>query len=215
MMFTAPPEQSLEWSDSAVSGSHKFLHRLWKLVYRHLENDAAPALDIDALNDEQKNLRRKTHETIKKVSDDYGRRLTFNTAIAAIMELTNDISKLQHRDKQGLAVEREAIEAAILLLSPIVPHFSHYLWQALGHQQAIIDAAWPACDENALVRSAIELVIQVNGKVRGKIEVATDASEDDIMQQALSQDNVQKFIEGKEIKMKKVIPGKLVTIAVK
>jgi len=217
IMFAAPPEQSLEWSDSAVEGAHRFLKRLWRLVYVHTQStkDGIPSIDPAKLTEEQSNLRRKTHETIAKVSDDYSRRLTFNTAIAAVMELTNEIGKLRDRDEQGLAVEREALETAIQLLSPIVPHVGQSLWASLEHSNDLIDQHWPTVDKTALERSSIEMVIQVNGKVRGKISVAADANPDDIMDQALAQDNVQKFIEGKEIKMKKVIPGKLVTIAVK
>jgi leucyl-tRNA synthetase len=174
-----------------------------------------PKLDRQALNPEQQNLRRKTHETIAKVSDDYGRRLTFNTAIAAVMELCNETSRLSERIDQGLAVEREALETAIILLSPIVPHISHTMWYALGHSKPIIDTSWPQAEPEALIRNSIELVVQINGKVRDKIEVAADASNDDVLAMALAQENVQKFIEGKEIKMSKVIPGKLVTIAVK
>ena len=217
IMFAAPPEQSLEWSDTAVGGSFKFLNRLWKLVHIHLQHGKVTELTLDTqnLSTQQKNLRRKTHETINKVSDDFGRRLTFNTAIAAMMELVNDISKMQEHNDQGLAVEREALNAVVLMLAPITPHICHKLWQALGNHQAIIDTPWPSFDKEALVQSSIEMVIQINGKVRAKIEVATDAAQEDILEQALNQKNVQKFIEGKEIKMTKVIPGKLVTIAVK
>jgi leucyl-tRNA synthetase len=214
IMFAAPPEQSLEWSDSGVEGAHRFLKRLWKMVY-HNVSDTVPALDVAALNDAQKDLRRKTHETIQKVTDDFDRRLTFNTAIAAVMELSNDIGKLKDREGQSLAVEREALQAAVQLLAPIVPHMAHQLWQALGHNDAILDAPWPQVDEKALVRSSIELVVQINGKVRAKIQVAADADEDAVLAIAQDNDNVQKFLEGKEIKMRKVIPGKLVTFAVK
>jgi leucyl-tRNA synthetase len=215
IMFAAPPEQSLEWSDSAVGGAHKFLKKLWKMVYQHSNKGVTPRLDPQALNQQQQNLRRKTHETIAKVSDDFGRRLTFNTAIAAVMELCNEIGRLPDSNGQGLAVEREALETAIVLLSPIIPHITHTMWYALGHRQPIIDAPWPQVDDKALVRDSIELVVQINGKVRSKIEVAADAADDDVLALALAQDNVQKFIAGKEIKMSRVIPGKLVTIAVK
>ena len=215
IMFAAPPEQSLEWSDSAVGGAHKFLNRLWNRVYSHVQQADIPALDIAKLNKEQQALRRKLHQTIGKISDDYGRRLTFNTAIAATMELTNDISKLKQDGGQALAVEREALQAITLMLAPIAPHFCHELWSALGNKGAIIDAPWPSVDEDALVQNSIELVVQVNGKVRAKIEVAADADEASVLEQAFADSNVQKFIEGKEIKMRKVIPGKLVTIAVK
>ncbi|WP_019530713.1 leucine--tRNA ligase [Dasania marina] len=215
IMFAAPPEQSLEWSDSAVGGSSKYLNRLWKIIHKHSDSGAIPALDKKNLSSAQQDLRRKTHETIAKVSDDCDRRLTFNTAIAAIMELTNDLNKFQDRDGQGLAVEREAIEAIVLLLSPIVPHICHTLWQNLGHSTAVIDAPWPKVDEKALVRSSIEMVVQINGKVRAKIEVAADASQEAVLALAMADERVQTFLEGKEIKMQKVIPGKLVTIAVK
>ncbi|MEE8059213.1 MAG: leucine--tRNA ligase [Pseudomonadales bacterium] len=215
IMFAAPPEQSLEWSDSAVGGAHKFLNRLWNRLYNHLQQGQVPKLDVASLGKEQKNLRRKLHETIGKITDDYDRRLTFNTAIAAIMELTNDISKLQDREGQGLAVEREALEAIVVMLSPIAPHYCHQLWLALGHHNAVIDASWPAVDKKALRRDSLELVVQINGKVRAKIEVAAGASEDAVLELAFAHSNVQKFIEGKEVKMRKVIPGKLVTIAVK
>ncbi len=215
IMFAAPPEQSLEWSDSAVGGAHKFLNRLWARVYNHLQHDHVPALDVKNLNREQQDLRRKTHQTIGKITDDYGRRLTFNTAIAAIMELTNDIAKLQDKGGQGLAVEREALQAIVTMLAPIAPHFCHELWKAFGHKEAVIDAPWPIVDEQALVRNSIELVVQVNGKVRGKIEVTPDTDEEAVLALAFADSNVQKFLEGKEIKMRKVIPGKLVTIAAK
>ncbi len=215
IMFAAPPEQSLEWSDSAVGGAHKFLNRLWTRIHHHLQQDKVPALDKANLDKDQQNLRRKLHETIGKISDDYGRRLTFNTAIAAIMELTNDIAKLPNNNEQSLAVEREALQAIVVMLSPIAPHFCHELWEALGNKGAMIDAPWPEIDEAALVRDSIELVVQVNGKVRGKIEVAADASQESILELAFADVNVQKFIDGKEVKMSKVIPGKLVTIAVK
>ena len=215
MMFAAPPEQSLEWSDSAVGGSHKFLNRLWNRLQQHLERATPPKLDSSALEKNQQALRRKLHQTIAKIADDYGRRFTFNTAIAAMMELVNDLSKLPVGHSQTAAVEREVLQSITIMLSPIAPHFCHELWFALGNAGAVIDAAWPDVDEDALVQQSLELVVQVNGKVRSKIEVAADADEDSIFELAFSDANVQKFVEGKEVKMRKVIPGKLVTIAVK
>jgi leucyl-tRNA synthetase len=219
IMFAAPPEQSLEWSDSAVGGAYKFLNRLWTRIHKHLQNSNIPQLDVNALSKEQQGLRRKTHQTIAKVSDDFGRRLTFNTAIAAIMELTNDVAKLQDsqggQQGQGLAVEREALQNIIIMLAPIAPHFCHQIWNDLGNKGAVINASWPQIDESALLRSTIEMVVQVNGKVRAKIEVAVDADESTVLEMAFADSNVQKFIDGKDIKMRKVIPGKLVTIAVK
>ncbi|MFL0795909.1 MAG: leucine--tRNA ligase [Cellvibrionaceae bacterium] len=218
-MFAAPPEQTLEWHDAGVEGAFRFLKKLWRTAYGHVQAGActlkAGELNSDKLNDKQKDLRRKTHETIQKVSDDYGRRQTFNTAVAAVMELLNETNKLADRaTPEGLAVEREALEAATLLLAPIVPHISHKLWSLFGND-SVIDAAWPQVDEGALVQSSIQMVVQVNGKVRGKITVAADANEDSVIAEAKAQESVMKFMEGKEIKMCKVIPGKLVTFAVK
>ncbi|CAA0083020.1 Leucine--tRNA ligase [Zhongshania aliphaticivorans] len=212
IMFAAPPEQSLEWSDSAVEGSHRFLKRLWKLAATHLEAGIAPELTADSLTGPQQDLRRKTHETIAKVSDDFGRRLTFNTAIAAVMELVNDISRFQHQSEQCLAVEREAIEAAIRLLAPIVPHISHQLWINLGHDEAIIDAPWPAVDDAALVRNSIEMAVQVNGKLRATIEVAADADGESIKKMAREQENVQRFLADLTIRKEILVPKKLVNI---
>ncbi len=212
IMFAAPPEQSLEWSDSAVEGANRFLRRLWKLVANHLQAGQPPALDSAQLSGPQQDLRRKTHETIAKVSDDYGRRQTFNTAIAAVMELINELSRFERQSEQCLAVEREALEAAVTLLAPIVPHISHELWQQLGHSEAVIDAPWPQVDEAALVRNSIEMVIQVNGKVRAKMEVPADADAETIKALAKAQENVQKFIDGLTIRKEIVVPKKLVNI---
>ncbi|NVK42720.1 MAG: leucine--tRNA ligase [Oceanospirillaceae bacterium] len=215
MMFAAPPEQSLEWSDSGVEGAHRFLKRLWKQVHDHLQQgqDVA-ALNPDALNDEQRNLRRKVHESIRKVSDDIERRQTFNTAIAAVMELSNSIGKFVDVSEQGRAVTREALQAAIQLLSPIVPHITHVLWRELGNEGDVLEAAWPQVDEAALERSSIEMVVQVNGKVRAKINVAADADQDFILHTALADENVRKHMGDKQLRKKIVVPGKLVNIVV-
>ena len=211
-MFAAPPEQTLEWSDDGVTGAHRFLRKLWTMAHAHLALGAVEPLNKATLNDGQKDLRRKTHETINKVNDDYGRRNTFNTAIAAVMELLNEVGKLSDNDAQSIAVRHEALTSAILLLSPIAPHICHCLWQALGNQEAVADAAWPILDESALVRSSIEMVIQVNGKVRGKIQVAADASKDAVEKLALEDSNVQRFTEGVTIRKIIVVPGRLVNI---
>ncbi len=208
MMFAAPPEQSLEWSDSAVEGANRFLRRLWKAVHKHVDAGAPAALNVDSLSDADRDLRRKTHETIAKVTNDYGQRLTFNTAIAAVMELLNDIGKFDG----DASVEREALESCVLLLAPIVPHIAHALWQALGHDSPLLDTHWPVVDESALVKSEIEMVVQVNGKVRGKIQVAVDADADSIKELARSDSNVQRFIDGKTIRKEIVVPQKLVNI---
>jgi len=214
-MFAAPPEQSLEWNDAGVEGASRFLRRLWKNAYEHLQAGAPEKLSTNSLTPAQKDLRRKTHETIAKVKKDFGERQTFNTAIAAVMELSNDISKLTDRQSApGLAVEREALEAAILLLSPIVPHISHTLWKALGHKEDVLNASWPVVDESALVRSSVEIVIQINGKVRGKIEAAVDADQNTLQSQALQQENVIRFMEGKPVRKVIHVPNKLLNIVV-
>ncbi|MDP4546965.1 MULTISPECIES: leucine--tRNA ligase [unclassified Marinobacter] len=212
MMFAAPPEQSLEWSDSGVEGAHRFLKRLWRIVHEHTSKGEAPALDVASLTDAQKDLRRKTHETIAKVSDDISRRLTFNTSIAATMELLNEVSKLGDDEPQSRAVRQEALDVAVLVLSPIVPHICHQLWHALGHSETVVDANWPVADESAMVRSEIEVVLQVNGKVRAKQSVPADISKDDLEKMALENENVQRFTEGKTVRKVIVVPGKLVNV---
>ena len=200
------------WSDSGGEGAHGYLKRLWKLVAAHLAAGPADVLDTDKLDDTQKAVRRKTHETIAKVDDDYGRRQHFNTAIAAVMELSNELGKLSDRSGQNLAVEREALRAAVLMLSPIVPHICHQLWQELDGEGSVMDHPWPELDESALVRDSIELVIQVNGKLRARMEVAANADKDSIEAMALEQDNVQKFLAGNTVRKVIVVPGKLVNI---
>ncbi len=213
-MFAAPPDQSLEWSDAGVEGGYRFLKRLWKLVASHLAEGDTVALDVKALNNDQKTLRRRTHETIAKVSDDIGRRYTFNTAIAAVMELINAISKADDTSDQGRAVVREALDAIVLMLSPIVPHVCHQLWQELGHTDSIVQAAWPVADASAMVQDSIQMVVQVNGKVRGKIEVAAGAANDAVEAAAMADENVQRFMDGKAVRKVIVVPGKLVNIVV-
>lgn len=213
VMFAAPPDQSLEWSDAGVEGAHRFLRRLWKLV-DNFNAGVDTTLQIDSLDGGQQALRRKTHATIRKVSDDYGRRQTYNTAIAAVMELSNEVSRFADSSAQGRAVTREALESAVLLLAPIVPHICHVLWQTLGHSEPVIDYPWPRLDESALVRNELSIVVQVNGKLRGSIEVAVDASKESIEQLALAHDNVQRFTQNKEIRKVIVVPKKLVNIVV-
>ena len=214
-MFAAPPEQSLEWTESGVEGAFRFLKKLWKAVHEHsIAGTPAASIDAGSLSDKQKDLRRKTHETIQKVSDDYARRQTFNTAIAAVMELLNDVNRHADRSSEnGLAIEREALESAILVLAPIVPHICHSLWQSLGHTSAIIDENWPKVDEQALVKSSITLVLQVNGKVRDKVDVPVDADKAVLEKIALNNESVQKWLDGKTVRKVIVVPGKLVNIA--
>ena len=210
-MFAAPPEQSLEWSDSGVEGANRFLKRLWKLVSRLLETPA-PALDVAALDEEQKALRRKTHETIAKVGDDFGRRQTFNTAIAAVMELCNEVSKLDDNTPQDQSLADEALRAVVLMLCPIVPHISHQLWQLLGGEGDVMNASWPEVDESALERNSIDMVVQVNGKVRARMTVAVDLDKPALEALALQQPNVERFLEGVTVRKVIVVPGKLVNI---
>jgi len=213
ILFAAPPDQSLEWNDEGVDGASRFLKRLWKLVVGHLDaKTIAIAVDIDVLTAEQKNIRRKCHQTIAKVSDDVGRRHTFNTAIAAVMELINDLLKFNDDSEQGVAVVREAIEAIVLLLSPIVPHITQQLWNELGHNELLVDVSWPECDESALARDEIELVVQVNGKLRSKINVAANADNDSIETTALADEKIVANIEGKTVRKVIVVPGRLVNI---
>ncbi len=210
-MFAAPPDQSLEWSDEGVEGASRFLKRLWKLVYEHLQHEVAP-FDTDALNEAQKAVRRKTHETLKKVSDDIGRRYTFNTAIASVMELMNTLARVDLSDAGNNAVMREAIERVLLMLSPIVPHITQQLWQELGHDGLIADVPWPQVDEAALARDAIELVVQVNGKLRSRIQVAASADKTAIEAAALDDEKIRNNLEGKTVRKVIVVPGRLVNI---
>ena len=210
-MFAAPPEQSLEWSDSGVEGANRFLRRLWRMVSEHIGRGPVADIEISELDKAQKNLRRKTHETIGKVDDDYGRRQTFNTAIAAVMELCNEVSKLDTSSANGLAVEREALQAALLLLCPIVPHATEHLWRELCGEDIIL-ARWPLVDSAALSRDELEIVVQVNGKVRAKLSVAVDADKETLEAAALAEENVMRFIEEKTVRKVIVVPGKLVNV---
>ncbi|MDX9988038.1 leucine--tRNA ligase [Thiothrix unzii] len=211
-MFAAPPDQSMEWSDSGVEGAQRFLRRLWKQVFDHLALGATVALNVGSLDDAQQALRRKVHQTVQKVTDDMARRHTFNTAIAANMELSNDIARFTDESEQGRAVRHEALEKAVLMLAPIIPHICHTLWNALGDNAAVVDASWPEVDSAALVQNTLELIVQVNGKVRGKIQVSAATSEDDIKAAALSNENVCKFLSGVTVQKVIVVKGRLVNI---
>ncbi len=218
IMFASPPEQSLDWSDAGVEGAHRFLKRLWKAVHDHAISTSGdiPGLnaEVERLNQGQKSMRLKLHETIKKVSDDYGRRLTFNTAIAANMELLNSISKFDDESPTGLAIRQETYENMVLMLSPIIPHLCHQLWRDLGHDSLIIDTAWPQIDEAALVQETIEMVIQVNGKLRGKMQVSATADKTVCETTAMHNEQVQRFINDAPIKKVIVVPNKLVNIVI-
>ena len=208
-MFAAPPEQSLEWSDSGVEGANRFIRRLWRLAH-DFDTDGTESLP-DSLNGEQKNLRRKIHETIAKVSDDYGRRQTFNTAVAAVMELCNELGRHPTEHSGDRAVIDEGLRAVLQLLWPITPHLSEHLWQALTGE-AFKESQWPDVDDTALSRDELEIVVQVNGKVRGKISVPASADNAEIEAMAKSQENVQRFLADTTIRKVIVVPQKLVNI---
>ncbi|WP_373814078.1 leucine--tRNA ligase [Neisseria dentiae] len=221
MMFASPPEQSLEWSDAGVEGAHRFLRRLWRTVYEFKNSGGTTAAfggSQDALGKELKDLRHKLHSTIAKVSDDYDRRQQFNTAIAAVMELLNQFDSCNRNGdtsgEQGRAVAQEVLEAAVRLLWPIVPHICEALWSELRPSETLWAAGWPQADEAALVKSEIEIMVQVNGKLRGKITVAADAPKGDIEAAALATEGAVKFMEGKPAKKIIVVPGRLVNIVV-
>jgi leucyl-tRNA synthetase len=219
-MFAAPPEQSLDWNESGVEGMARFLRRLWNQVQKHVDHGVVAAfpksgLDAEALTPAGKALRRQLHEVIQKVSDDYARRYSFNTAIAAVMELLNALSKFDESGDAARALRQEAFEAVSLLLNPITPHTSHALWQTLGHPETVLETLpFPAVDVAALVRDSLTLAVQVNGKLRGAIEVPAGADKASIETMALAEPNVLKFIEGLAVKKVIIVPGKIVNIVV-
>jgi leucyl-tRNA synthetase len=212
-MFAAPPEQSLEWSEAGVEGMSRFLKRLWREVATHAANPDHPATDPAALDAGQKALRRQLHETIQKVSDDFGRRHAFNTAIAALMELLNALNRFNDASEQGRAVRHEALEAMVLLLNPVVPHVSHALWQLLGHAETVLEnEAWPSVDTAALVRDSVTLAVQVNGKLRATIELPAGASKEEAEALARAQPQVVNFLQEMTVRKVIVVPGKIVNI---
>lgn len=216
-MFAAPPELSLEWSDDGVAGAHRFLKRIHTLVTEHLNQGhhvSNEPVDLDGLSDEARDVYRKLHETIAKVSDDIGRRYHFNTAIAAIMELTNSVMKFDATSDADREVRSEAVEAIVILLSPITPHITEHLWSGLGHQNSLMDVPWPKVREDALTRNTLTLVVQVNGKLRGRIEVPSDADQATILTMARNEPQVTKFLKGMVEKKAIVVPQKLVNLVV-
>ena len=214
MMFAAPPEQSLEWSDTGVEGAFRFLKRLWKAAHDHVSAGIVPAYTSGELSPELKTLRLQLHSAIKKISDDYSRRQTFNTAIAAVMELLNSLAKQDDASPAARAVSQEVLERAVLMLSPIVPHICEALWTALQPGSRLLDQAWPTVDEAALVQDEITLMLQVNGKLRGEIVVSKSTPRETIEQLALNHDAAQKFMAGQAAKKVVVVPGRLVNIVV-
>jgi leucyl-tRNA synthetase len=214
MMFAAPPEQSLEWSDEGVQGQYKFLRRLWKAVHEHVALGPSPPLQRSALSEPARALRRTAHQTLAKVSSDLGRRRTFNTAIASVMELLNATGHFVEVGDAARAVRHEALEIAVLALSPIVPHIAHALWHGLGHDRAIIDEPWPQPDVHALEQSMVELVVQVNGKLRGRLQLPAGAQQQLALEAALAEPTVQRFVAGREIRKVVHVPDKLLNLVV-
>jgi leucyl-tRNA synthetase len=212
-MFAAPPEQSLDWNEQGVEGMARFLRRLWVQVNKHAAEGAVEKVDLSQLDATQKVIRRQLHETIQKVSDDYARRYSFNTAIAAVMELLNALSKFDDKSANGRALKQEAYETVALLLNPITPHTSHALWQLLGHAETTLeDVAFPVCDTTALARDSVTLAVQVNGKLRGTIEVAVNTAKEEIESLAQAESNVLKHLQGVQVKKIIIVPGKIVNI---
>ncbi len=213
-MFAAPPEMTLEWSDEAVAGAHRFLRRLWKMVAEHVAAGPPAAGDFTGLSPALQEQRRLTHQTLQKVTDDMGRRRTFNTAIAAVMELTNALGKLGDNSAQARQVRHEALDIIVRVLSPIIPHITHTLWFALGHRDAVVKAPWPTVDTSALKQDILEIVVQVNGKLRGRVSVPAQAGEDRVREIVLADEAVTRHVGGKAVKKVIVVPGKLVNIVI-
>ena len=215
MMFASPAEMTLEWQESGVEGAKRFLGRVWNLVYEYSQNPAKTALDVTALSADQKALRRDVHKTIAKVSDDIGRRQTFNTAIAAVMELMNKLTRAPLESEQDRAVMAEALSAVVRMLYPITPHICFELWKALGNESTIDHTEWVKADEAAMVEDEKLIVVQVNGKVRGKVTVAADADEETVKTVAFADENVKKFTDNTQIVKVIYVPGKLLNVVVK
>jgi leucyl-tRNA synthetase len=211
MMFAAPPDQSFEWNESAVEGQGRFCRKLWNLVHDRVAAGTSPELDKDNLPAQARELRRRTHETLRRADDDYGRRLQFNTVVSSVHQLVNAVTRTPD-DVGNRASVHEALTVAVVVFSPIAPHVCQELWSRLGHSGLLVEAGWPEVDEAALEQEVLELVVQVNGKVRGKVEVAADADEEETRRAALSHENVARTIEGKTVRKCIVVPGKLINI---
>jgi leucyl-tRNA synthetase len=213
-LFASPPEKDLEWNEQGVEGCYRFINRVWRLVYENLEViTGAGVVAPDSLDGKARDLRQQVHKTIKKVTEDVDGKFHFNTAIAAIMELVNAISAFDAKADHP-EVMREAFETVVRLLGPFVPHFSEELWQQFGFERGLADYGWPEWDEAALVSETILIVVQVNGKVRGKVTVAADADSKTVEETALADPNVQRYVEGKTVRKVIVVPGRLVNVVV-
>jgi leucyl-tRNA synthetase len=211
-MSSSPPVQSLEWSESGVEGASRFLRRIWSQVTAHVAGGPCNAVDSAALDDAQREIRRLLHDTIAKVSDDISSRYKFNTAVAAVMELSNHLSRFEDQSPQGRAVMQEAWHAIVLMLAPITPHICEILWAALGEEEPVYKARWPEVDESARARQQVTLVVQINGKLRARIEVAPGVDKDLALSQAMEIENVQRHLEGKEVRKVIHLPDRLLNI---
>ncbi|MCX8649207.1 leucine--tRNA ligase [Gilliamella sp. B2776] len=214
MMFASPADMTLEWQESGVEGANRFIKRVWRLVYEHAQKGQTAELNVASLDNNQKSLRRELHKTIAKVSDDIGRRQTFNTAIAAVMEFMNRLQKAPQESEQDRALMNEALNAIVRLLYPMMPHACFVMWQALGHSQSIDDSQWPVADDSAMVEDEKLIVIQINGKVRGKFTVPANADQDSVIEQAKQEPNIQKYLVDVSIRKVIYVPGKLLNLVV-
>jgi len=214
MMFAAPPDQSFEWSEAGLEGAMRFLRRLWTLVHDHLSAPQGVEFEATALSDAARTLRHKVHETIARADDDFGRRTQFNTVVSAVMELCNAVSKFDVQAEGDYGVVREALTTAVLVISPIAPHIADSLWQSMGQGDSVVGHPWPQVDESALQLASVTYVVQVNGKVRGKIDSAADSVEDDVLKLAQQADNIVKHMQGKAVRKVIFVPNKLINIVV-
>ena len=218
ILFAAPPTQDLEWSDSGIEGAHRFINKFFRLVTGFIklkEGVEISKTDDLNLNEEQRSIRQKTHLALKKVGDDFGRRHSFNTAIATMMELNNLVSRYADTSQQGMAVKQEAIEIMVKCLSPVMPHVCHHLWFLLGGKNAVVDSQWPEVDESALIQERVQIIAQVNGKLRAKIMAPLDSDNQAVQEIALSDEKIVKFTMDKQIIKVIVVPNKLINIVIK
>ncbi len=214
MMFASPADMTLEWQESGVEGANRFIKRVWRLVYEHAQLGKTTTLDLSKLTADQKALRRELHKTIAKVSDDIGRRQTFNTAIAAVMEFMNRLQKAPQDTDQDRALMDESLNAVVRLLYPMMPHACFVMWQALGHGETIDNVSWPSADESAMIENEKLIVVQINGKVRGKFNVPADAEQDFVVEQAKQEPNIQKYLADTTIRKVIYVQGKLLNLVV-
>jgi len=218
ILFAAPPTQDLEWSDSGLEGSYRFVNKIYRLISAFIEDSkthTVAKLALDALNKEQKSIRQKTHQALAKIGDDMSRRHSFNTAIASLMELSNALIKFSATDEQSMAVRAESVDIILKTLSPITPHICHYLWHELGNKEAIINEPWPMVDKKALEQDEVQIIVQINGKLRAKLVLDAGMDKLEVETQALNDENVAKFTDGKTVVKVIVVPNKLVNIVVK